>query len=355
MLRKKICILAGVLFIVSTVCSTVDAGQGLKVIASSDRQWTGVAVSDQGRIFVNYPYWSDDVPVSVAEIIDGRAVPYPTAEWNDRKHDGVFNAVQSVVIDAENRLWILDTNNPQFKGVKKTGPVLFQFDLKNNRKVKAFTFPAGVYQPNSYFNDVRIDTEKQIAYLTDSGNGALIVLNLATGGSRRLLEGHSSVQSEVDHLICDGVIWKNSVDADGIALTNNGAYLYYIALTSHTLYRLRTDALNDAALSSGELARKVEKVSKVPATDGMMFDQNGNLWMGELENNAVNMIDPAGNLIRVIQDPAIRWADSFAIDKTGTIYFTTSQIHLSEKERNPYQILSFTPDLMGKQPGTATH
>jgi sugar lactone lactonase YvrE len=313
------------------------------VRASSERQWTGVAVSDRGRIFVNYPYWAENVPVSVAELVDGRPVPYPSPEWNDRNNPDSFNAVQSVVIDAKNRLWVLDTNNPRFRGVEKAGPILFQFNLKTNRKVKAFRFPAGVYRPNSYFNDVRIDAGKQTAYLTDSGNGALIVLSLETGISRRLLEGHPSVQSEVDLLVCDGRVWENSVDADGIALSRDGKYLYYIALTSHTLYRIRTDALSDESFSSENLARKVETVATVPATDGMMFDQDGNLWMGGLESNGVNMRDQDGNLVRVLQSPTIRWADSFAMDKGGNIYFTTSQIHLPKKDRGLYQVLSFNP------------
>ena len=340
---------SSVLFLALAGFWMIDAGD-LKVTASSDRQWTGVAVSDQGRVFVNYPYWSDEVPVSVAEIVDGQAVPYPSPEWNDRKNDESFDAVQSVVIDAANRLWVLDNQNPHFKGVQKGGPVLYQFDLKTNRKAKSFTFPEGVYRPNSYFNDVRIDTEKEIAYLTDSGNGALIVLNLKTGRSRRLLEAHSSVQSEIDYLVCDGVIWKNSVDADGIALTSDGSTLYYIALTGHTLYRISTEALTDESLSPEELVRHVEMVAAVPATDGMMFDRDGNLWLGGLENHAINRLDPEGNLIRVIQDSAIRWADSFAVDRAGTIYFTTSQIHLPEKDRGQYQVLSFQPEqVQGKK------
>jgi len=334
-----------VLFLALAGFWLADAG-ALKVTASSDRQWTGVAVSDQGRVFVNYPYWSDDVPVSVAEIVDGKAVPYPTPEWNDRSQPEAFNAVQSVVVDAKNRLWVIDTHNPHFKGIQKGGPVLYQFDLKTDRKVKAFIFPEGVYRPNSYFNDVRIDTEKEIAYLTDSGNGALIVLNLTTGRSRRLLEGHPSVQSEIDYLVCDGVIWENRVESDGIALTHDGSTLYYIALTGHTLYRISTEVLSDESLSAEELAQHVERFAAVPATDGMLFDQAGNLWLGGLENNAINQLDPEGNLIRVLQDTVIRWPDSFAMDRAGKIYFTTSQIHLPEKDRGPYQVLSFLPEPM---------
>lgn len=335
-----------VLFVTPAVFGAGNDGPVLQERASSERQWTGVAVSDQGRVFVNYPYWSEEVPVSVAELVDGQSVPYPSPEWNDRNNSNSFNAVQSVVIDAKNRLWVLDTNNPQFKGVKKAGPVLFQFNLKSNRKIRAFTFPAGVYRPNSYFNDVRIDAERDIAYITDSGNGALIVLNLETGTSRRLLEEHPSVQSEADLLVCDGYVWENSVDADGIALSKDGEYLYYIALTSHTLYRIRTDALFDKSLSSENLARKVETVATVPATDGMLFDYDGNLWMGGLESNGINMLAHDGQLVRVLQDQTIRWADSFAMDKGGDIYFTTSQIHLPEKDRDLYQVFSFNPRLV---------
>ena len=39
---------------------------------------TGVTVSHQGRIFVNFPKWGDEVPFAVSEIRDrGDAVPYP--------------------------------------------------------------------------------------------------------------------------------------------------------------------------------------------------------------------------------------------------------------------------------------
>ena len=35
----------------------------VKIIAESDHLWTGVAVSEEERLFVNYPRWSLDVPM----------------------------------------------------------------------------------------------------------------------------------------------------------------------------------------------------------------------------------------------------------------------------------------------------
>ncbi len=311
----------------------------LTSLASSDKQWTGVAVSRNGRIFVNYPYWSGNVPVSVAEITNGVPRAYPNMEWNQRTGEMTFNAVQSIFIDNKDRLWVLDTNNPQFKGVNSTGPQLYHFNLETNDVVKIYSFPEGVYKTDSYFNDVRIDTDKDIAYITDSGDGAIIILNLNSGQAQRLLDDHASTEAEVDLLICDGHRWENTVHSDGIALSPDNQFLFYIALSGHTLYRIKTEALLDETLAPEELKKYVEKVKKVPATDGMLFDKKGNLYLGGLETNSVNRLSPDGKVETVIQSPRIRWADSFAMDIDGHLYFTTSQIHLPDKERGKYEVL----------------
>src|SRR5690349_6237652 len=53
-----------------------------KKVASFPHQVTGVAVSKDGRIFVNFPRWTEDTAVSVGEVKNGRVVPFPDAEWN---------------------------------------------------------------------------------------------------------------------------------------------------------------------------------------------------------------------------------------------------------------------------------
>jgi len=42
---------------------------------------------------------------------------------------------------------------------------------------------------NGYLNDVRFDPDGRTAYLTESGSGALYVLDLGSGKARRLLAG----------------------------------------------------------------------------------------------------------------------------------------------------------------------
>src|SRR4051794_16105866 len=43
---------------------------------------TGVAVALSGRIFVNFPRWGDPVEFTVAEIKDGKPVPFPDLAIN---------------------------------------------------------------------------------------------------------------------------------------------------------------------------------------------------------------------------------------------------------------------------------
>src|SRR5436309_8099920 len=55
----------------------------LQSVATFDHQVTGVTIAPNGRIFVNFPRWTEDTPVSVAELMpDGSTKPHPKEEWN---------------------------------------------------------------------------------------------------------------------------------------------------------------------------------------------------------------------------------------------------------------------------------
>src|SRR5690606_23197336 len=57
-------------------------GQLDQVFAFHDAMPTGITVTDNGRIFVNYPKWGDDVAFTVGEIREGQVYPYPDAAFN---------------------------------------------------------------------------------------------------------------------------------------------------------------------------------------------------------------------------------------------------------------------------------
>jgi sugar lactone lactonase YvrE len=318
--------------------SPVTNDYALLAVAQSERLWTGVAVSNEGRIFVNYPRWWPEEHISVAELTaTGEAVAYPSQAWNSPNARVVpkwyFVCVQSVYIDRENYLWILDSGQDPRQGIIAIGPKLIKVDLKIDRVINRYYFDSTIAPSNSYLNDVRIDTERDYAYLTDSGLGAIIVLNLATNESRRLLTGHASTKAENITLSIEGQPWARPdgsairVHSDGLALDPSGEYLYYQALTGRSLYRISTEALRDPTLSVEELSGKVEFVKASGASDAIEFGPDGNLYLTAIEHNAIRCLTPAGEVETVIRDQSLKWPDSFAITANGDIYVTTSQIH----------------------------
>jgi hypothetical protein len=63
---------------------------------------TGVTVSHQGRIFVNFPRWGDEVPFTVSEIRDGEAVAYPNEVINQAdQNDPAAGRARRVRVDAQ--------------------------------------------------------------------------------------------------------------------------------------------------------------------------------------------------------------------------------------------------------------
>jgi sugar lactone lactonase YvrE len=61
------------------------------------------------------------------------------------------------------------------------GTKLISVGLSTNTVTRTHVFPTDVAQPDSYFNDVRVDTARQYAYISDSSDSqdnAIVVLNL---------------------------------------------------------------------------------------------------------------------------------------------------------------------------------
>jgi len=330
----------------------------LTIVANSPMQWTGVAVSREGRIFANYPNWKEGHTVSVIEVTDTTNMKsFPDATWNTwqtgmdpAKH---FICVQSVFVDQNNFLWVLDPANPQrmgeYLGVVPGGAKLVQIDLSNNTIVKTIVFHEPVIEKNSYLNDIRIDESKQIGYMTDSNEGALVVVNLSSGVARRVLAQDPTTKSENKILVVEGQEVRNeqgeyvNFQSDGIALNPDRTYLYWRPINGTSLYRLPTSLLNDAESSDATLSAAIEDMGDYPPSDGMIFGKDGRLYLTSLEENAVRAYTEGKNSSQlVVKSDDLKWPDSFAVGEDGTLYVTTSQIHIKNPNQ-PYRIFKFSP------------
>jgi sugar lactone lactonase YvrE len=298
-------------------------------------QVTGIAVSQSGRVFVNFPHWSEDHGISVAEVINGKPVPFPDEEWNRAgKPNNHFVCVQSVYVDESDSLWILDPAAPMMKETIKGGPKLVKVDLVKNKVVQTILFSEQVAPKKSYLNDVRVDVKGQTAFITDSGLGAIVVVNLSTGKARRLLDHDRSTLAEKDFkLQVNGheLLAENGkppqINSDGIAFDHLRGDLYYHALTARALYRIKVAALRNPRLTSGQLSERVERVTETPAPDGVIMGSDGKLYLTDIEHSAIQVWDPKSQtLSTVVADERLSWPDSLAWGPDGELFVTTSQI-----------------------------
>jgi sugar lactone lactonase YvrE len=339
----------------------------LEAVATFDHQVTGVTVSETGRIFVNFPRWSEDVPVSVAEVLpDGSVKPYPNDEWNSWRNLRMadispadhFVCVQSVVADGRGSLWVVDPAAPNSEKIVKNGPKLVQIDLATNSVKRVYAIQVSVAGDASYLNDVRIAPDGKFAYMTDSGQpGGLVVVDIGSGQAWRALSGEPSTQFEPGVIVqVDGKPLRRPdnrqpmFNADGIALSPNGDTLYWQALTGHTLYRIDTNTLQAAKDHADAANGKEQNIAVTEPVDGLWMDKSGKLYLSSVGDNAVKSLSADGTLKTEIADRRLRWPDTFSQGPDGMIYITASHIqdspwfHPTGWTDKNFTLFKFRPD-----------
>jgi sugar lactone lactonase YvrE len=329
----------------------------LQAVATFDHQVTGVTVTPEGRIFVNFPRWTEDAPVSVAELMpDGSTKPYPNGEWNAWRNARMselspqdhFVCVQSVVADRRGSLWVVDPAAPNAEKTVKGGPKIVEIDLKSNQVKRVFPMGPEVAGPASYLNDIRIAPDGRFAYLTDSGApGGLVVLDIEAGKAWRVLSGDPSTQFEPDVIVkTDGQPLRRPdgrqplFNADSLALSQDGKTLFWQALTGKTLYRIPTSTLQNAAAAA---KARPEKVGTTEPVDGLWTGDHDQIYLSSIADNAVKLFNPADGTTRpLFADPRLRWPDTFSQGPDGAIYVTASHIQDSPWFHMAWTDKSFT-------------
>ena len=343
----------------------VFSGDVLETVADLEYPPGNIAVSQDGRVFFTL-HPDGQPPTKVHELIDGRPIPYPNLEYQtetetetETKDIPHFQSILAIRIDRQNRLWVLD-----FANFGLGSPRISAFDLGTNELVHTYNFPSEVAGLASMLNDFQVSPEGDKIYIAETSpllhHPALIVYDVATRQSRRVLDSHESVlpenyliQAPGRDMIVFG-IYAMRIGVDSIALDRNGEWLYYGAVTSDTLYRIRSADLNDASLSDEALSARVETFADKTLSDGLTTDLAGNIYISDMEHSAIHRLNPTGKMTTLIQDERLRWPDGFSFGPDGNLYVTCSSLQnvlfVSPDEMHahaPYQIYRFNPGVKG--------
>lgn len=339
----------------------------LEKVAELEHMPTGITVSHEGRVFVSFPRWEDPVPYTVAELVRGKAVPYPDLRQNEGKTPDQLICVQSVVVDPRDRLWLLDSGSINFGPVVRDGPKLVGIDLSTNERFAVIHFPEDVVLPTTYLNDVRFDLRggRELAYITDSsasGPNAIIVVDLVSGRSWRKLNDHPSVRPDRSfQAVLDGraLMLREAphppkpflIGADGIAITTER--LFFCPLTSRTLYSVSLEALAQD-LPDAQIAQTLVEYPRDFASDGLESDAEGRIYLTDWEHDAVKRFDSTKATLTfetLIRESDLSWPDTLALSTDGYLYVTASQLHRQRKFNDgedqrdrPFEVFRFRID-----------
>ena len=355
------------LIIVSMLFNMAVIAQKTELYASLDQAVGNIAYTKTGQlVFSHHPFFKPEIRVATYNEKTKKVIPFPNKEWNIPKinSDLYLDDVLGIRNDKDGIVWMLDMGTRS-----NITPKLVGWNTKTNQLERIYYIPAPTTLNTSQPNDFVIDSKHHVFVIADEdiargGDGsqaALVIVDMKTGKTRRVLQGRESTRADINMpiVIDDSVLGVTAngikspifVGADGITLDNNNEWLYYAPLCGNKLYRLKmTDLLNEK-LTDDELDRKVEVYSEKRNNGGLSIDIKGNIYLTNIESQSIGFIDAKTKEYSVFsQNKQMLWPDGISYNKDGYMYVSAAQVHLGtvfnnaeNKTSAPFYIFRFKP------------
>lgn len=337
----------------------------LETVATfSDSRPGNIAVTSDNRIFISQQPL-DGPALRVVEVLpDGSKVPFPTRDWADGPETGELGiaAIIGIAADSKDVIWLLDM------GSAETPAQIVAWDTRANRLHRRIEIPADVVTPISFLQDFALDEKRGKIYIADmtfpapgaAARPAFVVIDIASGSARRLLEGAEALMP-VDHDIviegslvgtksAEGVSSALHLGVNPIAIDPAFEWVYFGSVNGSDVFRLPASALAEDAVTDEALAAQIERYAEKRPSDGIAVDGQGRVFISDIEASAVGVTTPEGYKVIAQDKLRLSWPDGFAFGPDGALYVTQNQLHahpaLNEGEdgtRKPYHILKLKP------------
>jgi sugar lactone lactonase YvrE len=310
------------------------SGGGLEVVAELSQGPGNIAVTPDGRLIVSqhglfFPHYR------VVEVLpSGKTKPFPNEQWAtlpDKESPGL-TSVSGVQCDRQGIVWMLDSSRDFARVVA--------WDTKRDALHKTIDVGEPGRVSNSFFNDLALDPVHKKIYISDPAspyNSAIVVVDMETGKSRRVLEGHATVVPEPLAMVIGSKTMavdqdgkgKATMGVDAITIDPKSEWVYYGAAQTNSLWRVRTSDLTNESLSVDGLASRVERYGDRPICDGITVDGAGNVYITDITSYAVGVVEPSGKYRILHKDEKrLSWPDGMSFGPDGYIYVVANQLHL---------------------------
>lgn len=329
--------------------ATPQIGQ-LEVVAELDITPGNVTASKDGRIFASI-HGMRRGPVQLIEITGRNSYkPFPDERWNAAPGSGpdVLNTPHGVVIDSQDRLWVIDHGNWLDK---PQPPKLLAFDIHSGKLVYRHDFDKNTAPATQILQDLAVDAERGVVYIADCGlEPAIVMVDLHSGNARRF-SNHPALAADDIELVVEGkpLLFPGEggkmaparVGINPITLSADGETLFFGAMNGTSWYGLPARLLRNKAPDQ-VIGKAIYKVGNKPISDGAATDAEGNHFITNLPDNGIDVLTKDGELKPLVRDSRMLWPDNAHFGDKSWLYVAVNQLH-----RNP--IFSGAQDL-GKPP-----
>lgn len=348
---RKVLMALGLAFAVSTSTAATE----LEVFLEFPKETPpgNLAIGPDGRMFMSvHGFYGPELRV-VEVMADGTTKPYPTEEWArapSGEGDGL-NGVLGLRADREGILWMLDGQTESHAG-RVVG-----WNTRTEELHAIHYVGSPVARPFSFLNDLAVDRENEAIYISDTANhvdSAIIVIDLETGRSRRVLEGSQFTRAEDTPMVIDGreILLGGDpakIGVNPITVDPTNTWVYFAPMTGSAMYRVQTIDLLDESLDEAVLEARVERYGDKPISDGSTVDADGNVYITAMTDNAIGVTKPDGTYEVLFQsDEDLPWPDGFSLGVDGYVYATVNELHRSpvlnggeDASIGTYQIVRF--------------
>lgn len=283
----------------------------------------GMAIAPNGDLILACPNFADlSKPACLMRITqDGKI-----SKWMEVPvlAETGWAAPMGITFDEEGNLFICD--NQGWSGAEKAknkGRVLC-LKFKDNQLIETIEVASGMEHPNGirFRNDKLYVTQSSLSSIQDP-SGLLVSGVYCFDKNDRNIQVTNTREDK--HLIAT-VITKNKevqYGLDGIVFDKEGN-LYVGNFGDGSVHKITLD--ENGRVTGNEVW--AHDPSQLRTTDGMCIDDDGNIWVADFSENAVARIDKNGHIQRIAQSPDCDGSDG-GLDQPGEPIVWNGQVIIS--------------------------
>jgi len=345
---------------------TMDVLKPIEIFAKVDEAVGNISFTAKGDlVYSHHPFFEPNTRVVHMDSETQAITPFPNEKWNTPRNsdENYLSNVLGIRNDKNGIVWMIDM--AQRNDIR---PKIVGWNTHTNQLEKIYYLNESTVD-ESQPNDMVVDTKNEAFIIADEGignggdgsKGAFIVVDMKTGKTRRLLEGHRTTKPENNPTIIEGKTLAVNGQAllvgnDGITADKDYEWIYYGPLNGTKIYRIKTVDLLNEMLSEKELDNRIETYSDKPNNGGMSIDMDGNIYMTAVENKSIAVVLAKDRSLQTFtKDENMVWPDGVSYNTIDEyMYVSAAQVNQGavfnngeNKATKPFYVFRFKPIVNG--------